>query len=84
MRFWFLFAVIIFNQQALAQGVDFDKEFPLSEEDLYAPLIGENGELPSDYNALNTTNAEIVEPQAPENSQIDAEFERFYQENEGD
>lgn len=81
MRFWFLFAVIIFNQQALAQGVDFDKEFPLSEEDLYAPLIGENGELPSDYNALNTTNAEIVEPQAPENSQIDAEFERFYQEN---
>lgn len=39
---------ILIASNSYAQQVDFDKQFPLSDGDLYYPLIGENGELPSD------------------------------------
>lgn len=46
-------ALLLFSLSVHAQGIDFDKEFPLSENDLYYPLIGENGELPSELEQNN-------------------------------
>ncbi len=78
MRIAYSFVVLSFVISiAQAQEVDFDKEFPLSDEELYAPLIGENGELPSDYN--DTQNANVIN--APNTQQSDDAFERFYQQN---
>lgn len=64
----------------MAQEVDFDQEFPLSQAELNAPLIGENGELPSDYEDFAPYEEPRV-PQAGNSPEVEAEFERFYQEN---
>lgn len=66
--------LLIITHQVGAQEVDFDREFPIPDDELYAPLIGENGELPSDFEGKNVINSQ----NSPD---VEAEFERFYQEN---
>lgn len=77
MRIAFMVVFSLVANIAQAQEVDFDKDFPISDEELYAPLIGENGELPSDY--ADTENANIIN--APNTQEHDDAFERFYQQN---
>tara|TARA_R110000868_G_scaffold189695_1_gene432901 strand:+ start:85932 stop:88094 length:2163 start_codon:yes stop_codon:yes gene_type:complete len=71
-------SILLFSLEVGAQEVDFDKEFPLSENDLYYPLIGENGELPSEMENASGNAPSYQQPYTSPQARIE---DRFVQEN---